>query len=120
MSPDDPTQEAAFLDVDVSNPRQNTVVRPLWIVRFIFLSRVWREARDRMVGFPGRYHAWDSQNKRWLYGRTGHVCELSMVLTGAAFYHKVSYSAPTRTRPLGKKVTNQNVDWVQWMVTKDV
>ena len=57
------------------------------------------------MGFPGRYHAWDSQNKRYLYGRTGLVCELSMVLTGAAFFHRVSClnSAPTRTGPLKKR-----------------
>jgi len=40
------------------------------------------------VGFPARFHAWDSQNKQWLYS-SEHTCELSMVLTGAAFYHKV-------------------------------
>lgn len=54
---------------------------------FLF-SRVWREARDQIVGFPARFHAWDSQNKQWLYS-SEHTCELSMVLTGAAFYHKV-------------------------------
>ena len=25
----------------------------------IFGFRVWREHKDRLVGFPGRYHAWD-------------------------------------------------------------
>ena len=40
------------------------------------------------MGFPARFHAWDSQNKQWLYS-SEHTCELSMVLTGAAFYHKV-------------------------------
>ncbi|GFV15482.1 exostosin-3 [Trichonephila clavipes] len=28
----------------------------------VFGFRVWRESRDRIVGFPGRYHAWDAVN----------------------------------------------------------
>lgn len=28
-----------------------------------FAFRVWRENRDRIVGFPGRYHAFDPINK---------------------------------------------------------
>lgn len=52
------------------------------------LDRVWREARDRIVGFPGRYHAWDVNHQSWLYN-SNYSCELSMVLTGAAFFHKV-------------------------------
>ena len=51
--------------------------------------RVWREARDRIVGFPGRFHAWDLKHETWLYN-SNYSCELSMVLTGAAFFHKVS------------------------------
>lgn len=53
--------------------------------------RVWREARDRIVGFPGRYHAWDIPHQSWLYN-SNYSCELSMVLTGAAFFHKVRKS----------------------------
>ena len=41
------------------------------------------------MGFPARFHAWDAQNKQWLYS-SEYSCELSMILTGAAFYHKVS------------------------------
>lgn len=54
----------------------------------LFGFRVWREHRDRIVGFPGRYHAWDvnTQNS-WLYN-SNYSCELSMVLTGAAFVHR--------------------------------
>ena len=52
------------------------------------MSRVWREARNRVVGFPGRYHAWDLNNGGWFYN-SNYSCELSMVLTGAAFIHKV-------------------------------
>lgn len=55
----------------------------------LFGFRVWREHRDRVVGFPGRYHAWDlgSPNGQWHYN-SNYSCELSMVLTGAAFVHK--------------------------------
>lgn len=57
----------------------------------VFGFRVWREARDRIVGFPGRYHAWDPNpsHQSFLYN-SNYSCELSMVLTGAAFFHKVS------------------------------
>jgi len=55
----------------------------------IVYFRVWREARDRIVGFPGRYHAWDITHQNWLYN-SNYSCELSLVLTGAAFFHKVS------------------------------
>ena len=41
--------------------------------------------RDRIVGFPGRHHSWE--NGGWFYN-SNHTCELSMVLTGAAFFHK--------------------------------
>ncbi|GAB6018668.1 hypothetical protein CHUAL_000344 [Chamberlinius hualienensis] len=53
----------------------------------MFGFRVWREARNRIVGFPGRYHAWDLNYGGWLYN-SNYSCELSMVLTGAAFFHK--------------------------------
>lgn len=52
-----------------------------------FAFRVWRENRDRIVGFPGRFHNWDSRHGGWLYN-SNYSCELSMVLTGAAFLHK--------------------------------
>ncbi|BES95065.1 Exostosin family [Nesidiocoris tenuis] len=53
----------------------------------IFGFRVWREQRDRVVGFPGRFHALDLNHGGWLYN-SNYSCELSMVLTGAAFVHK--------------------------------
>ncbi|KAG8199824.1 hypothetical protein JTE90_000912 [Oedothorax gibbosus] len=68
----------------------------------VFGFRVWREARDRIVGFPGRFHAWDPLNGGWHYN-SNYSCELSMVLTGAAFFHKYysylySYSMPQTIR----------------------
>ncbi|XP_013380983.1 exostosin-like 3 [Lingula anatina] len=53
----------------------------------VFGFRVWREARERVVGFPGRFHAWDVEHTGWHYN-SNYSCELSMVLTGAAFIHK--------------------------------
>lgn len=54
----------------------------------LFGFRVWREHRDRVVGFPGRFHAWDTNsNTAWNYN-SNYSCELSMVLTGAAFVHR--------------------------------
>uniref|UniRef100_H2ZHK8 Exostosin-like 3 n=1 Tax=Ciona savignyi TaxID=51511 RepID=H2ZHK8_CIOSA len=53
----------------------------------LFGFRVWRESRHRVVGFPGRFHAWDPRHGGWSYN-SNHTCELSMVLTGAAFLHK--------------------------------
>ncbi|KAI6649457.1 Exostosin-3 [Oopsacas minuta] len=52
-----------------------------------FAFRVWRENRDRLVGFPARFHIWDIHNNKWLYN-SNYTCEISMVLTGAAFIHK--------------------------------
>ncbi|KAA0189993.1 hypothetical protein HAZT_HAZT000988, partial [Hyalella azteca] len=40
----------------------------------------FREERDRVVGFPGRFHAWDLAHNNWLYN-SNYSCELSMVLT---------------------------------------
>jgi Glycosyl transferase family 64 domain len=55
---------------------------------YVVLFRIWREARDRIVGFPGRFNSWDINHQSWLYN-SNYSCELSMVLTGAAFIHKV-------------------------------
>lgn len=59
------------------------------LILFPVSFRVWRESRDRVVGFPGRYHGWHAAEKAWHYNAS-HSCELSMVLTGAAFFHKVN------------------------------
>lgn len=65
----------------------------------LFGFRVWRENRDRIVGFPGRFHAWDlNSNSAWNYN-SNYSCELSMVLTGAAFFHKYYTYLYTYTLP---------------------
>lgn len=52
-----------------------------------FGFEVWREFPDRIVGFPSRVHLWDNGTSRWKY-ESEWTNEISMVLTGAAFYHK--------------------------------
>lgn len=54
-----------------------------------FGFEVWREFPDRIVGFPSRTHVWDNITMRWRY-ESEWTNEISMVLTGAAFHHKVS------------------------------
>ncbi|XP_016084591.1 exostosin-like 3 isoform X2 [Sinocyclocheilus grahami] len=76
----------------------------------MFGFRVWREARDRIVGFPGRFHAWDVNHQSWLYN-SNYSCELSMVLTGAAFFHKYyaylySYVMPQAIRDMVDEYIN--------------
>lgn len=39
-----------------------------------------------MVGFPGRFHAWDLNYGGWLYN-SNYSCQLSMVLTGMFFFY---------------------------------
>uniref|UniRef100_A0AAZ3S9I9 Exostosin-2 n=1 Tax=Oncorhynchus tshawytscha TaxID=74940 RepID=A0AAZ3S9I9_ONCTS len=41
----------------------------------------------RLVGYPGRLHLWDHEMGKWKY-ESEWTNEVSMVLTGAAFYHK--------------------------------
>ena len=51
--------------------------------------QVWREFPDRLVGFPSRLNLWDNTTARWKY-ESEWTSAISMVLTGAAFHHKVS------------------------------
>ncbi|ESP03371.1 hypothetical protein LOTGIDRAFT_137450 [Lottia gigantea] len=76
----------------------------------VFGFRVWREERERVVGFPGRFHTWDVEHKSWLYN-SNYSCELSMVLTGAAYFHKYyaylyTYSMPQAIRDKVDEYTN--------------
>ncbi|XP_037073398.1 exostosin-2-like [Pollicipes pollicipes] len=52
-----------------------------------FGYQVWREYPDRIVGFPSRNHVWNNVTQSWGYD-SEWTSDLSMVLTGAAFYHK--------------------------------
>lgn len=52
-----------------------------------FGFEVWREFPDRIVGFPSRTHVWDNITGRWKY-ESEWTNDISLVLTGASFYHK--------------------------------
>jgi alpha-1,4-N-acetylglucosaminyltransferase EXTL3 len=52
-----------------------------------FGFRAWRENRDRIVGFPSRYHSWDINQQKTTYN-TRPSCEYSIILTNAFFYHR--------------------------------
>lgn len=100
--PYDAIETDAILSLDDDSPlRQDEIV---------LAFRIWRQSRDRIVGFPGRYHSWDSSQNSWMYN-SNHSCELSMVLTGGAFYHKYysyiySYSMPETIRAIVDKFMN--------------
>nr|VZI13850.1 unnamed protein product [Spirometra erinaceieuropaei] len=70
----------------------------------ILAFRVWRENRDRIVGFPARGHFWSYNTQEWYYN-SDYACEYSMVLTGAAFVHRYylhayTYEMPSRIREI--------------------
>ncbi len=54
----------------------------------MFCAQVWREFPDRLVGFPSRSHSW-SPTVGYRY-ESEWFSNFSIVLTGAAFHHKVS------------------------------
>ncbi|CAG9537824.1 unnamed protein product [Cercopithifilaria johnstoni] len=70
----------------------------------IFAFRVWREQRMKIVGFPARRHS--QQGSEVLYD-SNHTCQLSMILTGAAFIHKAYLYAYTYGMP---QVIREKVD----------
>ncbi|KAK6167913.1 hypothetical protein SNE40_021838 [Patella caerulea] len=52
-----------------------------------FAFSVWQEFPERIVGYPARSHYWDEIKQRWSY-TSKWSNEYSMVLTGAAVYHR--------------------------------
>lgn len=54
-------------------------------VDFAFI--VWQSFPERIVGYPARSHYWDTSRSRWGY-TSKWTNDYSMVLTGAAFYHR--------------------------------
>lgn len=52
-----------------------------------FAFSVWRSYPERVVGFSARAHLFDEREGRWLY-TSKWANEYSMVLTGAAIYHR--------------------------------
>lgn len=57
-------------------------------VDFAFI--VWQSFPERIVGYPARSHYWDSSRSRWGY-TSKWTNDYSMVLTGAAFYHRYEH-----------------------------
>lgn len=52
-----------------------------------FAFSVWRQFPDRIVGYPARSHYWDDAKASWGY-TSKWTNDYSIVLTGAAFYHR--------------------------------
>ncbi|XP_061509479.1 exostosin-1 [Anopheles gambiae] len=52
-----------------------------------FAYQVWRDFPDRIVGYPARAHFWDDSKNAWGY-TSKWTNYYSIVLTGAAFYHR--------------------------------
>lgn len=52
-----------------------------------FAFQVWRSFPDRIVGYPARSHYWDDAKGTWGY-TSKWTNDYSIVLTGAAFYHR--------------------------------
>uniref|UniRef100_A0A087X9X0 Exostosin-1c n=1 Tax=Poecilia formosa TaxID=48698 RepID=A0A087X9X0_POEFO len=77
-------------------------------VNFAFL--VWRSFPDRIVGYPPRSHFWDLLKHAWGY-TSKWTNEYSIVLTGAAFYHRYynflfSHYLPQSLRTLVDRTSN--------------
>ncbi|XP_015118198.1 exostosin-1 isoform X3 [Diachasma alloeum] len=52
-----------------------------------FAFVVWQSFPDRIVGYPARSHYWDDSKRSWGY-TSKWTNDYSIVLTGAAFYHR--------------------------------
>lgn len=67
-----------------------------------FAFTVWQSFPDRIVGYPARSHFWDSNKERWGY-TSKWTNDYSMVLTGAAIYHKYYHHLYTTYLPASLK-----------------
>uniref|UniRef100_A0A3Q3JNV6 Exostosin GT47 domain-containing protein n=1 Tax=Monopterus albus TaxID=43700 RepID=A0A3Q3JNV6_MONAL len=77
-------------------------------VNFAFL--VWRSFPERIVGYPPRSHFWDPLKRAWGY-TSKWTNDYSIVLTGAAFYHRYyhylfSHYLPQSLRALVDRTSN--------------
>lgn len=75
-----------------------------------FAFHVWRSFPERIVGYPPRSHFWDPVKKAWGY-TSKWTNEYSIVLTGAAFYHRYyhhlfSHYLPSSLRALVDRTAN--------------
>ncbi|KAA3671102.1 uncharacterized protein DEA37_0003919 [Paragonimus westermani] len=53
------------------------------------MDGVWKENRERLVGYPHRDFEFRPGSKDWAYTMDSRSKSYSMILTGAAFFHKV-------------------------------
>ncbi|XP_053914462.1 exostosin-1 [Cuculus canorus] len=67
-----------------------------------FAFTVWQSFPDRIVGYPARSHFWDNTKERWGY-TSKWTNDYSMVLTGAAIYHKYYHYLYTHYLPASLK-----------------
>ncbi|CAB0042505.1 unnamed protein product [Trichogramma brassicae] len=63
-------------------------------IDFAFI--VWQNFPDRIVGYPERSHYWDDSKRSWGY-TSKWTNDYSMVLTGAAVYHRYYNTLYTET-----------------------
>lgn len=63
-----------------------------------FGFQTWVEFSDRIVGYPSRTTIWDNSTRKWKY-ESEWTNQVSMVLTGAAFYHKYYHHSYTYEMP---------------------
>uniref|UniRef100_A0A8C5MEL1 N-acetylglucosaminyl-proteoglycan 4-beta-glucuronosyltransferase n=1 Tax=Leptobrachium leishanense TaxID=445787 RepID=A0A8C5MEL1_9ANUR len=67
-----------------------------------FAFTVWQSFPERIVGYPARSHFWDGAKERWGY-TSKWTNDYSMVLTGAAIYHKYYHYLYTHYLPASLK-----------------
>ncbi|XP_011358674.1 exostosin-1 isoform X1 [Pteropus vampyrus] len=67
-----------------------------------FAFTVWQSFPERIVGYPARSHFWDNSKERWGY-TSKWTNDYSMVLTGAAIYHKYYHYLYTHYLPASLK-----------------
>ncbi|XP_060537040.1 exostosin-1 [Cylas formicarius] len=73
-----------------------------------FAFVVWKQFPDRIVGYPGRSHYWDDSKSTWGY-TSKWTNDYSIVLTGAAFYHRYyNYLYTEWLSPLLHKTVEQS------------
>nr|XP_027208304.1 exostosin-1b-like [Penaeus vannamei] len=65
-----------------------------------FAFTVWRTFPERIVGYPARSHHWDDAKAGWSY-TSRWTNSYSMVLTGAAVYHRYWQHVYTHQSPSG-------------------
>uniref|UniRef100_A0A3Q3GUS5 Exostosin glycosyltransferase 1b n=1 Tax=Labrus bergylta TaxID=56723 RepID=A0A3Q3GUS5_9LABR len=100
-----PTEVSRFLPYDtiptdaVLSLDEDTV---LSTTEVDFAFTVWQSFPDRIVGYPARSHFWDSNKERWGY-TSKWTNDYSMVLTGAAIYHKYYHYLYTSYLPASLK-----------------